>query len=236
MNPINILRARRKSRELKEFGKYCNDNPKITKDTIDNFHRLYYNKEIYPKWLGVTIAKLPSDLIAYQEIIFETRPDVIIECGTLYGGSALFLATMLDLIGGKGKVITIDRKKLEFPQHPRISYLTGKSVDKNIFENVKSMIGKDDKVMVVLDSDHSKKNVLKELKMYSSLVTKGCFMVVEDTNINGNPVDKYSGAGPKEAVEEFLEDTNNSSYFIKDSNPEKYLFSYNAGGYLRRCG
>ena len=107
------------------------------------------------------------------------------------------------------------------------------SVDPNIYAKIKEQINSNDKVMVILDSDHSKSNVLKELELYSKLITVGNYLVVEDTNVNGNPVNRTHGAGPNEAVEEYLRRSNNGRFII-DREPERYLWTYNPNGYLRR--
>ena len=106
------------------------------------------------------------------------------------------MADMLEL-NGKGKVITIDVKAKYKPEHPRIVYITGSSLDDEIIEQVKSHIKKDDKVMVVLDSDHHGGHVLEELRKYNNLVSVGCYLVCEDTNLSGNPIMvEHGGGGP----------------------------------------
>jgi len=167
----------------------------------------------------------------YREIIFEVKPDIIIECGTLNGGSALFLASICDLINN-GKVITIDiNSPGNKPSHSRIEYLLGSSTSSEIIEKIKSRIKKEDKIMVILDSDHTKKYVLNELNIYSKLVSKGSYLIVEDTNINGNPVFPKFGDGSKEAVQEFLLLDKN---FIIDRTKEKFYLTFNPTGYLKR--
>lgn len=147
------------------------------------------------------------------------------------GGSALFLASICDLINN-GKVITIDIEDREGkPKHERIIYLNGSSVSQNIVEKVKSLISKRDKVMVVLDSDHCKEHVLNELRIYGEFVTKNSYIIVEDTNLNGYPVVSDFGPGPMEAVEQFLDECKD---FIIDKEREKLLLTFNPRGYLKR--
>ena len=166
-----------------------------------------------------------------MEIIFEIKPDVIIECGTAKGGSALFLASMCDLVKN-GKVITIDIKNIKgLPQHRRIKYLIGSSTSKEIIEKIKSLIRKNDKVMVVLDSNHTKPHVLNELRLYNKLVTKGNYLIVEDTQLNGHPVMTQFGPGPMEAVESFLKGNKD---FIVDKTKEKFYMTWNPNGYLKK--
>jgi cephalosporin hydroxylase len=177
------------------------------------------------------VAKCPLDLWIYQEILFERRPGLIVETGTYYGGSALFLASMLDLIGS-GRVISIDTGwDPNPPAHPRIEYRTGSSVAPEIVDGVREAVQPGERVMVILDSDHSRDHVLAELRAYSPLVTPGDYLVVEDTNINGNPVKPDFGPGPREAVEEFL--AQNGDFDVDDSR-EKFFMTFSPGGYLRR--
>ncbi|MDO8648187.1 MAG: CmcI family methyltransferase [Candidatus Peregrinibacteria bacterium] len=197
------------------------------------FHCAYYEraKNTWQNtfWLGVRTFKCPLDLWVYQEILTEKRPDIIIETGTAAGGSALFLASTCDALGS-GRVITIDIERGEFPKHPRITYLTGSSTDRSTPDQLLPLIeGKT--VMVILDSDHRAPHVLEELHLYSPLVTAGQYLIVEDTNVNGNPVLEHFGPGPQEALEEFLVGNEN---FTVDRNREKFLMTFNPGGYILR--
>lgn len=224
------------------FGTYKAPVKKVLLDEgeqeiVRNFHRLYYHtwhhqrqNTINSSWFGHNAVKCPLDLWIYQEILFENKPDYIIETGTFQGGSAMFLATILELLG-KGKVITVDvNQSATRPRHPRIVYLTGSSTDPELFERVRSVVD-GSSVMAILDSDHSKEHVLKELNLYSKLVTPNQYLIVEDTNINGNPVYDDFGPGPREALDEFLE---NNSSFVVDENRERFMLTMNPGGYLRR--
>lgn len=210
---------------------------KLEKNIVENFHKLYYDSRVFGKtwgetfWLGVPVFKCPFDLWVYQEILFETRPDVIIETGTANGGSALFLASLCDLIN-HGEIITVDVEEAkERPKHPKIKYLLGSSTSSEIIEKIKNLIKDKNKIMVILDSDHHKEHVLNELKIYSQFVTKGNYLIVEDTNINGHPVFQEFGPGPMEAVEEFLKENKN---FVIDKNKEKFYLTFNPNGYLKR--
>ena len=210
---------------------------KSKKRIIDRFHKLYYDSHLSGGtwkntfWLGTRTAKCPLDLWIYQEIIFELKPDVIIECGTYCGGSALFLANMCELVNN-GKVITIDVEDVQGkPGHKRITYLRGSSTSSEIVEKVKNSIRNKDKVMVILDSEHHKGHVLNELKIYSKLVTRGSYIVIEDTNLNGNPIIPGYGPGPMEAVKEFLDENKD---FVIDKNKEKFYLTFSPNGYLKR--
>ena len=209
----------------------------LKRNIVNRFHKLYYDSPIFGKtwentfWFGVPVFKCPLDLWIYQEIMFEIKPDVIIECGTADGGSALFLASICDLINN-GNVITMDiEDKGIKPKHKRIKYLLGSSTSKEIVEKVRSLVKNGDKVMVILDSDHHKEHVLNELKIYSKFVTKRSYLIVEDTNINGHPVVPSFGLGPMEAVEEFLKENKN---FAVDKSKEKFYITFNPKGYLQK--
>lgn len=199
------------------------------------FARLYYARVestvFGTRYLGIQTLKYPTDLWIYQEIISETVPDVIVETGTWHGGSALFLATVCDAVG-HGRVITIDTDPGDpLPEHPRISYLRGSSVGPEILATVEQETRDARGVMVILDADHSRAHVLKELAAYADLVTVGHYLIVEDTNVNGHPVLADHGPGPGEAVEEFLR---RDSRYAVDRSRERLLITANPGGFLRR--
>jgi cephalosporin hydroxylase len=202
---------------------------------VDSFHRLYYDSREQTWgntfWLGHHVLKCPLDLWIYQELLFEVRPALIVETGTYLGGSALFLASICDLLG-HGEVVTIDADVREGrPDHPRITYLTGSSTSRSIVHNVRERARGMAPVMVILDSDHRQKHVANELAAYAPLVTPGSYLIVEDTNINGHPVDSEHGPGPFEAVEEFLD---RHDEFARDPSREKLLLTFNPGGFLQR--
>jgi cephalosporin hydroxylase len=143
----------------------------------------------------------------------------------------LFFASLFDLIG-KGEIVTIDVKDVkERPKHERITYLLGSSTSKEIVEQVRRLVSNKGTIMVILDSDHHKEHVLNELRIYGDLVTEASYLIVEDTNINGHPVYPDFGAGPMEAVEEFLKENKN---FVVDASKEKFYLTFNPRGYLRR--
>jgi len=203
-------------------------------EIINNFHDLYYHKGTTwqnTHWMGIPVQKYTTDLFIYQELLYEIRPDLIIETGTMYGGSAYYMATICDILG-RGKIITIDiDSNNNRPLHPRINYLTGSSIDSKIVEQVKLKIAKGMVVMVILDSDHTKNHVRQELKLYNGFVTRNSYLIVEDTNINNHPVFSSFGPGPMEALDDFLLTNNN---FIIDSSKEKFLLTANPRGYLKR--
>ena len=199
----------------------------------ESFHELYYESRVWKDthWLGVPVQKLPLDLWIYQEILYETRPDILVELGTAKGGSAFFFASVFDLLD-HGKVVTVDIVAAgELPEHPRITYLTGSSTAGEIVQRVRDLVGDGKRAMVVLDSDHARDHVLAELRLYADLVAPGCYMVVEDTNINGHPVYDDFGPGPMEAVTAFLEERDD---FDVDSRREKFFLTFHPNGFLRK--
>ena len=204
-----------------------------SRETVDAFHVLYYDSESWKKssWLGVPIQKLPFDLMTYQEILFETKPDVLIEAGTYQGGSAYFFASLMDLMG-HGAVITIDIVEREGrPDHPRITYISGSSTSPETVRTMRGLIPSHAKVMVVLDSDHSQDHVSNEIETYRHFVTPGQYMVVEDSNINGHPALPSFGPGPMEAIDVFL---SRNDDFVVDSSREKHLMTFFPRGFLRK--
>ncbi len=214
---------------------YISDKSKS--DITTQFHRLFYDSAEFggtwedTYWMGYPSRKCPLDFWIYQEILFEIKPDIIIECGTSRGGSALFLAHICDILS-KGRVITIDiESRNNLPVHPRIEYMVGSSIEDKIVNKIKDSIKVTDIVLVIRDSDHRKQYVIQELHIYSKLVTTGSYLIVEDSNLNGNPVAPEFGPGPQEAIQEFLQTNNN---FKIDKSREKFYLTFNPNGYLKK--
>lgn len=182
---------------------------------------------------GIPIQKHPVDLWVYMELLYRHRPDVVIEIGTLYGGSALVLAHQMTLIG-TGRVITVDHD--HWPvfnaamRHPRIQLITGDAV--SVVKQVASSIDQDEKVMVIEDSSHTFDNTLAVMNAYGPLVTPGSYMIVEDT-ICGHGLNVGPAPGPYEAVSVFLEQ---NSEWIADRDCESFVTTWNPRGYLRKIG
>lgn len=204
---------------------------------IDLYHTHYEKNKIWENttWLGQPMWKLPSDAIVLQEIIFETKPDLIIETGTGMGGSALFYACLLHLVD-HGQVLTIDKDR-RFHNFgctaaaTRIKFIHGSSLDEAVLAHVKrEATGR--RCMVILDSWHSYEHVRDELAAYWRFVWPGCYLIVEDSHVSGHPVDWEWGKGPYEAVEEFARDY--SKQFEVDSGRERHLMTFNPHGWLRR--
>lgn len=208
---------------------------RLKNEVSDRFHALFYDSFMFDKtwgesrWLGTHVKKCPFDLWVYQEILYQIQPDLIIECGTYKGGSAYYMASLCDLIG-KGKIISIDIIDVpEKPKHPRIEYLSGSTLSEEIICIIEREVKNMQTVIVLLDDDHSKDHVLKELRVYSKFVTKGSYLIVEDSNINSHPVNPEFGPGPYEAIEDFLKE---NSLFIIDKSREKFYVSFNPNGFL----
>jgi len=196
-------------------------------------------------WLGRPIIQLTEDIMLMQEIIFRVQPDLIIETGIAHGGSLIFSASMLELLGNNGKVLGIDidirqHNRLEIEKHPmakRISMTQGSSIDETVAEKVYAFAENSEKVMVFLDSNHTYEHVIKELELYSPLVKKGSYLVVFDTGIEDLPEEMCNdrpwgkGNNPKTAVWEFLK--SNNRFEIDRELESRVLFTVAPDGYLK---
>jgi cephalosporin hydroxylase len=177
-------------------------------------HRYSYQFD----WMGRPIIQYPQDIVAVQEIIWRTRPDLVVETGIAHGGSLIFSASMLELIGGDGRVVAVDidirrANRHEIESHPlsgRITLIEGSSTDEAIAAHVRKLAEGCRRMLVLLDSNHTHDHVLRELELYSPLVQPGSYMVVFDTIIEDMPKGFYTdrpwdrGNNPKTAVHEFL--------------------------------
>lgn len=199
------------------------------------FHVMYYNSDHtwqagFTRWQGVPLLQNPLDMWIKQEIIWETAPDLIIETGSAMGGSALFYVA----VAPKIRVLSIDTQEKFAPgvRHPRITFWKGGSTDPGIIRKVRTA-AKGLRVMVILDSDHAEEHVLKEMELYAGLVSPGCYMIVEDTNLGGNPVINtcVPGRGPMGAVERFM---GKDDRFEIDKGREKFYMTFYPNGWLRR--
>src|SRR5437773_9003688 len=196
-------------------------------------------------WMGRPIIQYPQDMIAMQEIIWETKPDLIIETGIAHGGSLIYYASLLELIG-KGEVLGVDidirdhnRKEIEkHPMFARIKMIQGSSVSAETVAEVNKYISGKEKVLVCLDSNHTHEHVLNEIRMYSRFVTVGSYLVVFDT-IEETMPDSYlpgrpwtKGNKPISAVREFLK--SDDKFIVDTTIDNKLLISVAPGGYLRK--
>jgi cephalosporin hydroxylase len=196
-------------------------------------------------WLGRPIFQLGPDLVAMQEIVWRVRPEVIVETGIARGGSLVFYASLLELVGGPGEVIGIDidiraHNRVEIEAHPlarRITLVEGSSVDPLVAESVKARVGRRSPVLVVLDSNHTHDHVLSELSLYSPLVTRDSYLVVFDTAIEDLPDELFAdrpwgrGNNPKTAVWEFLK--TNERFRIDHEVESRLAITVAPDGYLR---
>ena len=197
-------------------------------------------------WMGRPIIQYPQDMIAMQEIIWEVKPDLIIETGIAHGGSLIYYASLLELIGN-GEVMGIDidirehnRKEIEtHPMYKRIKMIQGSSISREVIEQVKKIVTGKKAVLVSLDSNHTHEHVLSELNLYSPFVTPGSYIVAFDTIVENLPEGYFSqkrpwgvSNNPKTAVDEFLK--GNKNFEIDDSIDHKLLISVAPGGYLKK--
>lgn len=196
-------------------------------------------------WMGRPIIQFPQDVLAMQEIIWNLKPDLIIETGIAHGGSLIFHASMLELVGEDADVLGIDidireHNRIEIEKHPmfkRITLIEGSSVDDETAKKVFDFAKNKQRVLVVLDSNHTHEHVLKELEIYSQLVTKDSYLIVFDTLVEDMP-DSLSGDrpwgkgnNPKTAVWEFLK--NNDRFEIDKKLESKLLITVAPDGYLK---
>ena len=216
-----------------------------------------FNYSYHFEWLGRPIMQHPQDMLGLQQLLWGIKPDVIIETGIARGGSLIFYASILELIslcgGAKGaKVLGIDidireHNKIEILNHPmskRIKLIEGSSIDPAMVSDIKNLVKKEDKVLICLDSNHTHDHVLKELELYTPLVTRGSYCVVFDTIVEDMPEDAYpnrdwgKGDNPKTAVHQFLKEDklrNGEAQFEIDKMVENQLMiTATPGGFLRR--
>jgi cephalosporin hydroxylase len=178
-------------------------------------------------WMGARSLKNPLDAWVYQEILYEVRPEVVVELGSAFGGSTLFLCHMLDLMGLDARVISVDVAHSELAaEHARIAKVSGNTRDPEVLSSVRELCrGK--RALVIHDADHTADVVIEDLRDYGPLVAPGSYLIVEDgvqDYLSGHP-------GPAAAVDRFLSE---SPDFEVDETRERYLFGYNPRGFLRR--
>ena len=195
---------------------------------LEWFHN---NCVFYNKWLGRPAYKTPFDAWVFQEIIFDTKPSMIIEIGNAYGGTTLFLANIFDAMGfGKIIGVDIDHNMVRDITHKRIKWITGQATSEQVFKKVKNEITNEDRIMIIEDSSHKFDNTLTILNLYSPLVSVGCYFIVEDGICKEDYIEGPK-PGPFEATHEFLK--NNSDFEI-DKEREKFFLTYNPDGFLKR--
>jgi len=186
------------------------------------------------KFLGMRIAKHPFDLWIMQEIVWDVRPTLIIESGTWSGGSALYLYTIARATGLDVRVVSIDvEQKARVQGKTPFTFFGGRSTDSGILSSVRDLVRPDDVVLVDLDSDHSRANVLAEMDAYGPLVSVGSYMIVEDGCVSGLAMGGWNGPGPYEAISEWLP---KHPEFSRDLDRELKFggITQNPMGYLKR--
>jgi len=241
MDPIKKFELERK-RNIKRLRRDENLKKIAEKFLVESWKQKYsYNFD----WLGRPIIQIPQDMFAMQEIIWEVKPDLIIETGIAHGGGLIFYASMLELIG-KGEVLGIDidirkhnRKEIEkHKMFKRIKMIEGSSVDKKVIKKVANIVKKHKKVMVCLDSLHTHEHVLKELNLYSKFVSPGTYLVVFDTIIEYLPKGFFSnkpwdkGNSPATAIKAFLK--KNKNFIINRDIGNKLVITSTPGGFLKK--
>lgn len=243
MDPINEFKEEKNSNIVKLGNK-----PELKEMAIDFVIKTAPDKYTYNfTWMGRPIIALPQDMIAMQEIIWEVKPDLIIETGVAHGGSIVYYASLLELLGNDGLVIGIDidirkhnREQIEaHPMAKRINLIEGSSISSETVKQVSDLAKKRKNIMVCLDSNHTHEHVLEELNLYSPFVSVNSYCVVFDTIVEDMPAD-YDwgirpwgrGNNPKTAVWEFLKA--NKNFEINKEIDSKLLISVAPDGYLKR--
>jgi cephalosporin hydroxylase len=205
-------------------------------------HRYAYNF----RWMGRPIIQFPQDMIVMQEIIWDVKPDLVIETGIAHGGSLVYYASLLEMVGGDGYVLGIDidiraHNRVAIESHPmfnRIELIEGSSISREVAATVAGHVKGKKSVLVVLDSNHTHAHVLEELRIYAAHVTRGSYIVVFDTLLDDMPDDLLqdrpwgSGNNPKTAVREFLAGTD--AFEIDKAIESKILITVAPDGYLKR--
>lgn len=230
----------------KEMSQRMAEDPEAQKLSREWFDRVcHFEYSYHFRWLGRPVIQFPQDMVALQEILWETKPDLIIETGVAHGGSLIFHASILELIGGPGKVVGIDidirpHNRVEIEKHPmfrRIQLIQGSSVDPAVVAQIQSLAADAKRIMVILDSNHAHAHVLKEMQCYGPLVTAGCYLAVLDTVVEDMDQSLMGsrpwgrGNSPKTAVHEYLKTCDR--FVIDKAIDNKLMVSVAPDGYLR---
>lgn len=198
------------------------------------------------KWMGLPIIQYPQDVVAVQELVWDLKPDAIIETGIARGGSLVFYASLFEMMGTNGKVVGIDidirepnrRAIEEHPMSRRIEMIEGSSVEDDVIAQVAASVDGRKSVLVILDSNHTHDHVLAELQLYSQFVTANSYLIVFDTIVELMPEDTYPdrpwgrGDNPMSAVQEFL--ATHPEFEVDSTITDRLLITAAPGGYLRR--
>ncbi|MEE9516303.1 MAG: cephalosporin hydroxylase family protein [Candidatus Adiutricales bacterium] len=240
MHPIKQFEEERKQRIARQGTNEALNNAagRFQEESLRSLYSYNFS------WMGRPVIQYPQDLLAMQEILWEVKPDLVIETGIAHGGSLIFYASILELIG-HGEVLGIDidirphqRKAIEsHPMHRRIQMIEGSSTDPVVLESVRKHCADMGRILVALDSNHSFDHVYQEMEAYSPFVTKGSYLIVFDTIIEHLPDDLYpdrpwgKGDNPETAVIDFL--NNNNRFVIDKTITDKLLITVAPGGYLK---
>ena len=200
-------------------------------------------------WFDEPILQLPQDLFIHQELIYKYKPDYFIEVGVAWSGSLLFYSSIFNIIGGK-KVIGIDtflpneiiqRIKKFRKLNNKIKLIKGLSTEEKVIDAIKLIVGKSKKIIVHLDSDHSEKNVLKELEIYSKLIGKGSYLICGDTHVelfdknpHGMQKNYFKKNNPMTALNKFLKSKNGKNFKRDLTFQNRYLLTLNPYGILKK--
>lgn len=242
MNPIDKF-----NKEVKENIKTLGRDKKLRNLSLKFILSSLKSGYVYNfSWLGRPVIQFPQDIVVIQELIWSIKPDLIIETGIAHGGSLILSASILELIGGSGRVVGVDidirrhnRKEIEdHRMFKRITLIEGSSTDDAVIKKVARIANGKKKVLVFLDSNHTHDHVLEELRLYHSFVTRGSYLVVFDTivedmpkgEVKNRPWDK--GNNPKTAVWAFLK--NNKSFIIDQAIEDKLVITCAPSGFLKR--
>lgn len=243
MSPIEEFQQEKKDRisSYPENGSLQKISQQFTEITITEKYQYNFS------WFGRPTIHYPQDLVAMQEIIWNVKPDLIIETGIAHGGSLIFSASMLELLGGDHReVLGLDidirphnRREIEaHPLYKRITMLEGDSTSPEIAEQVFAIAKRHTKILVCLDSNHTHDHVCNELKLYAPLVSVGSYCIVFDTVIEDLSENMFSdrpwglGNNPKTAVWEFLK--THDEFSIDAEIVQKLLVTEAPDGYLKR--
>jgi len=235
--------------ELIEFNSKNKELQDVAYDFLEKSAQVNYSYNF--SWLGRPIIQYPQDIMAMQELIWEVKPDLIIETGIAHGGSLIFSASMLTLLEAcgeieNGEVLGIDidirehnKKAIEaHPMSKKITMFQGSSIDEEMIARVHEFAQRGKKILVCLDSNHTHEHVLAELKAYANLASIGSYCIVFDTIIEDLPKDSFpdrlwgKGDNPKTAVGEFLKE--NDSFVIDKDIENKILITVAPDGYLKK--
>lgn len=228
--------------EIKDISESEHLN-KISREWMVDSYR--HNYSYHFKWMGRPVIQMPQDIVAMQEILWEMKPDVIIETGIAHGGSIILYASLMQMMGLPGKVIGVDidirehnRKEIDaHPMREHMELIEGSSIDEVTLEKVADLAEGATNPLVILDSNHTHDHVLSELQMYSPFVKKGGYLVVYDTVVDHMPEDFYPdrpwkvGDSPMSALKAFMQE--NDRFEIDQEICAKLLLTAAPDGYLK---